>query len=76
VRYKSGAGGLRTREALLDPKSHRRVNRRQVCAFVSFAAAQYNGFQAYLRPRQTAPQYLAAAAAPCMAPSEVCCCSW
>ena len=30
VRYKSGAGGARTREALLNPKSHRRVNRRQV----------------------------------------------
>jgi ribosome biogenesis GTPase len=30
VRYKSAAGGLRTREALLDIKSHRRVSRRQV----------------------------------------------
>ncbi|CAL5230096.1 g13554 [Coccomyxa viridis] len=30
VRYKSGAGGQKTREALLDPKSHRRVSRRQV----------------------------------------------
>ncbi|KAK9811503.1 hypothetical protein WJX72_004946 [[Myrmecia] bisecta] len=30
VRYKSQAGGRRTREALLEPKSHRRVNRRQV----------------------------------------------
>lgn len=30
VRYKSGVGGRKTREALLDPKSHRRVNRRQV----------------------------------------------
>ena len=30
-RYKSGAGGQRTREALLDVKSHRRVSRRQVC---------------------------------------------
>jgi ribosome biogenesis GTPase len=30
VRYKSGAGGRRTREALLNPKSHRRVSRRQV----------------------------------------------
>lgn len=29
-RYKSGAGGQKTREALLDPKSHRRVSRRQV----------------------------------------------
>ncbi|KAK9908042.1 hypothetical protein WJX75_002003 [Coccomyxa subellipsoidea] len=29
VRYKSAAGGLRTREALLDIKSHRRVSRRQ-----------------------------------------------
>ncbi|EIE21063.1 GTPase EngC, partial [Coccomyxa subellipsoidea C-169] len=30
VRYKSAAGGVRTREALLDIKSHRRVSRRQV----------------------------------------------
>ncbi len=30
VRYKSAAGGTRTREALLDIKSHRRVSRRQV----------------------------------------------
>ena len=30
-RYKSGAGGHKTREALLDFKSHRRVSRRQVC---------------------------------------------
>lgn len=30
VRYKSAAGGTRTREALLDIKSHRRINRRQV----------------------------------------------
>ena len=29
-RYKSSAGGQKTREALLDPKSHRRVSRRQV----------------------------------------------
>ncbi|BDA45177.1 probable small ribosomal subunit biogenesis GTPase RsgA [Coccomyxa sp. Obi] len=29
VRYKSAAGGARTREALLDIKSHRRVSRRQ-----------------------------------------------
>ncbi|CAL8469056.1 g8597 [Coccomyxa elongata] len=29
VRYKSAAGGTRTREALLDIKSHRRVSRRQ-----------------------------------------------
>ena len=29
-RYKSGAGGQKTREALLDPKSHRKVSRRQV----------------------------------------------
>ena len=39
MRYKSGAGGQRTREALLNPKSHRRVNRRQV-AFPNLLAAQ------------------------------------
>ena len=34
-RYKSGAGGQKTREALLDPKSHRRVSRRQVHSLAS-----------------------------------------
>lgn len=30
VRFKSKAGGEQTREALLETKTHRRVNRRQV----------------------------------------------
>lgn len=32
VRFKTKAGGQQEREALLETKTHRRVNRRQVCA--------------------------------------------
>lgn len=36
VRFKTKAGGQQEREALLETKTHRRVNRRQVCTDLAY----------------------------------------